>query len=289
MGAPLMVKIGLGVVAASLFLAWSSLFVVDEREKALVIRFGQIQRAIDDPGLYFKFPLIEDLSVMEDRIVFAELLDRTVQVEDGRRYLVDAIAMLRIVDPILFRETVQANLLRAWTRIETRLEAGLRQTYGKRSFAAALSGDRSAMMREIRDSLRSQALSLGIEMVDVRIRRTDLLPEVLNDTYERMNAERFAEAAQLRAVGEAESRRIRAEADREAVEMISEAQREAEVVKGRADAERNRIFAESFSRDPEFFRFYRSMQAYAGSLSDSGTTFVLTPNSEFFEFFGSSP
>ena len=162
----------------------------------------------------------------------------------------------------------------------------MRQTYGRRSFDSALSGDRAAMMREIRDQLRGEALSLGIEIVDVRIRRTELLAEVLNDTYERMNAERFAEAAQLRAIGETERRRIRAGADREAVELVSEARRQGEIIRGEGDAERNRIFADAFSLDPKFFNFYRSMQAYRESLGDNSTTFVISPDSEFFEFFG---
>jgi membrane protease subunit HflC len=144
-------------------------------------------------------------------------------------------------------------------------------------------------MREIRDQVRPEALALGIEVVDVRIRRTDLMPEVLNDTYERMNAERFAEAAELRAVGQAEAARIRAEADREAVELVAKSRREGEIVRGEGDGERNKVFAEAFQKDPEFFSFYRSMQAYAKSLADAGTTLVLSPTSEFFKYFGGKP
>ena len=142
------------------------------------------------------------------------------------------------------------------------------------------------MMREIRDQVRPEALALGIEVVDVRIRRTDLMPEVMNDTYERMNAERFAEAAQLRAVGQAEAARIRAEADREAVELVAQARRQGEITRGEGDGERNRVFAEAYQKDPEFFSFYRSMQAYAKSLADAATTLVLSPTSEFFKYFG---
>jgi membrane protease subunit HflC len=274
----------LALLAVAAFVAYSALFVVDERQKALVIRLGQIQRAIEKPGLYFKLPVVEDLVYVEDRMLFFESTDKSVQVIDGRRYSVDAIIMLRIVDPQKFRETVSASLIQARDRIETRLDAALRQTYGKRSFDAALSKDRSSMMREIRDAVRSEARSLGIEIVDVRIRRTDLMPDVLKDTYDRMNAERFAEAAELRAVGDAERRRIRAAAEREAVEMVAKAQRESEIVRGEGDAERNRIFADAFERDPEFFAFYRSMQAYPKSLEGSDTTLVLTPDSEFFRY-----
>ena len=279
------IKIGvLALLAVSFLLLYSAIFIVNEREKALVIRLGQIQRTIAEPGLYFKMPFVEELVYVEDRMLFFESLDKSVQVIDGRRYNVDAIIMLRVVDAQQFRETVQASLNQARDRIETRLDAALRQTYGKRSFDAALSKDRAAMMTEIRDQVRSEARSLGIEIIDVRIRRTDLMPDVLKDTYDRMNAERFAEAAQLRAIGDAARRRIRAEAEREAVEMVSKARRESEIIRGTGDADRNRIFAEAFEKDPEFFAFYRSMQAYPKSLEGSATTLVLTPDSEFFRY-----
>lgn len=272
------------LIAGAAFVGYSSMFIVDERQKALVVQFGQIQRTIKEPGLYFKWPIIEELVFVDDRLLFLESNDKSVQVVDGRRYLVDAIIMLRIVDPQKFRETVQANLSRARDRIETRLDAALRQTYGKRSFEAALSADRGAMMNEIRDQVKNEARDLGIEIVDVRIRRTDLMPDVLKDTYERMSAERFAEAAQLRAIGDAQRRRIRAEAEREAVELVSKARKESEIVRGQGDAERNKIFADAFQRDPEFFAFYRSMKAYPKSLRGGDTTLVLTPDSEFFKY-----
>ena len=272
------------VLAAAAFVAYSSFFIVDEREKALVIRLGQIQRTVDKPGLHFKMPVVEELVYVEDRLLFFESLDKSVQVIDGRRYSVDAIIMLRIIDPRRFRETAKASLNQVRDRLETRLDAALRQTYGKRSFDSALSKDRAAMMREIRDSVRGEALSLGVEIVDVRIRRTDLMQDVLKDTYDRMNAERFAEAAQLRAIGDAQRRRIRAEAEREAVEMVSIAKRESEIIRGKGDAKRNAVFADAFQRDPEFFAFYRSMLAYPKSLQGDGTTLVLTPDSDFFRY-----
>jgi membrane protease subunit HflC len=209
-----------------------------------------------------------------------------VQVVDGRRYQVDAITMIRVVDPRRFRETVDASLTRARDRIETRLDAALRQTYGRRTFDAALSQDRAVMMREIRDQVRSEAASLGIDVVDVRIRRTDLMPEVLNDTYARMSAERLAEAAELRAIGEAQSIKVRAEADREVVELVSRSRRESEIIRGEGEAARNKVFAEAFAKDPEFFSFWRSMQAYVKSLTTPGTTLVLKPDSEFFKYLG---
>ena len=279
------IKIFLGVlVAAALFVAYSSMFTVDERENALVIRLGEIQRTVTTPGLHFKVPVVEELVYVDKRLLFFESLDKSVQVVDGRRYNVDAIMMLKIVDPRRFRETVQASELRMRDRLETRLDSALRQTYGKRTFDAALSKDRSAMMTEIRDSVRDDARSLGVEIVDVRIRRTDLMPDVLNDTYERMKSERLAEAQELRSNGRAEERRIRAQADREAVEMVSEARRKSEIVRGQGDAERNKVFADAFQRDPEFFAFYRSMQAYPKSIEGSDTTLVITPDSDFFRY-----
>ncbi|MGH6873429.1 MAG: protease modulator HflC, partial [Aestuariivirgaceae bacterium] len=199
------------------------------------------------------------------------------------------ITMMRVVDARKFRETVDASLTRARDRIETRLDAALRQTYGRRSFDAALSQDRAVMMREIRDVVKAEAVSLGIDVIDVRVRRTDLMPEVLQDTYDRMSAERLAEAAQLRAIGESQSIRVRAEADREAVELVSKARRESEIIRGEGDGERNKVFAEAFSKDPEFFSFYRSMQAYAKSLGGTATTLVLDPAWGFFKYFAREP
>jgi membrane protease subunit HflC len=277
------------ILGVALFLIYSSVFIVDEREKAIVVRLGEIKRTITEPGLYFKLPFVEERIKIEDRMVFFESPDKTVQVIDGRRYQVDAITMMRVVDARRFRETVDASLTRARDRIETRLDAALRQTYGRRSFDAALSQDRSVMMREIRDVVKAEAVSLGIDVIDVRIRRTDLMPEVLQDTYDRMSAERLAEAAELRAIGESQSIRVRAEADREAVELVSKARRESEIVRGEGDAERNKVFAEAFTKDPEFFSFYRSMQAYAKSLGGAATTLVLDPAWEFFKYFSREP
>lgn len=275
------------VIGAIALGAYMGTFIVDEREKALVVRFGEIKRAVEEPGLYFKVPMVDDLVYVEDRVLFFESRDKPVQVIDSRRYLVDTITMFRVVDPKRFRESVQASLTRARDRIDTRLEAALKATYGKRTFEAALSVARGTMMREIRDQLIPQARDLGIELIDVRIRRTDLLPEVLKSTYDRMSAERLAEAEQIRAVGNERRLTIRAQADRQAVVLVAEAQRDAEIIRGQGDGERNRLFAEAFTRDPDFFAFYRSMQAYAKSLKGDNTTLVLNPDSEFFEFFGS--
>ena len=276
------------VIAALLVVAYSSTFVVDERQKALVIQFGEIKRTVEKPGLYFKKPIVEDVTFVEDRLLFFESQDMRVQVVDGRRYLVDMITMFKIIDPKKYKESVQANLLRLRDQLTTRLEAALRQTYGKRTFEAALSAERSQMMSEIRDQIKPEALGVGVDIVDVRIRRTDLLPEVLKSTYDRMNAERLSEAEQIRAVGNERRIQIRAQADRQAVVLVSEAKRDSEIIRGQGDAERNKIFAQAFSKDPEFFAFYRSMQAYVTSMQGKDTTMVLSPNSEFFKYFKDS-
>ncbi len=274
------------LVGIAALVAYTCTFVVDEREQALVVRFGKIDRTITEPGLYFKLPFVVDQVIyIDDRILFFETSDKPVQVIDSRRYLVDTITMFRIVDSTRFRESVQASLSRARDRIDTRLEAALKATYGRRTFEEALSEKRGEMMREIRDSLRPQARDIGIEIVDVRVRRMDLLPEVLRSTYDRMSAERLAEAAEIRAVGTERSLQIRAQADRQAVVLVAEAQRDAEIIRGEGEAKRNGIFASAFQQNPEFFAFYRSMKAYANSLQGSDTTFVLSPDSEFFEYF----
>lgn len=277
---------GIIVIAILALIVWSATFIVDERKKALVLRFGEINRIVEKPGLYFKIPIADDVVPIEDRMIVWTSDNMSVQVVDGRRYLVDAVTMARIVNAQRFRETVSADISRAWDRIRTRLDAALRQTYGKRTFEAALSKDRAVMMREIRDQVRAEALNNGIEIVDVRIVRTDLMDEVLKNTYERMSSERIAEAKDLRGRGEARKIEIMAQADRAYTEKFADARRQSEVIRGEGEGQRNKIFADAFQKDPEFFAFYRSMQAYAKSLSSSGTTLVLKPDSEFFKYLG---
>ena len=229
--------ISLVAIAAVLLAAWLSLFTVDQREKALVLRFGEVNRIVDKPGLHFKLPFADDVVDIENRTFMWSSDNKAVQVSDKQRYLVDTVTLARIMDPQKFRETVGAELDLARARIETRLDAALRQTYGKRTFEAALSKDRDIMMREIRDQVRTEALGLGIDIVDVRIRRTDLMKEVLEATYERMKSERLAEAQDLRGKGNATNIRMKAEADRKAVEMVSGANRQSEIIRGDGDAE----------------------------------------------------
>lgn len=274
----------IAIVAALAF--YMSYFVVDQKHKALVLRFGDIDRVVEQPGLYFKVPFADTVTMIDNRIMIWENNGRPVQDVASQVYIVDAFTLARIKDARLFRETLGADMMQAEQRVGARLDAALRQTYGRRSFDAALSSDRSTMMREIRDQLRQEADGLGIEIVDVRVRRTDLSDNVLEQTYERMKSERNALAQDIRSQGEASKTRMNAETDRTVTEKLAQAKKEAEIIRGQGDAERNKVFAEAFQQDPEFFAFYRSMQAYQKSLGTDGTTMVLSPNSEFFRYFG---
>lgn len=276
-------------LAAVVFIVYSSVFVVTERQQAIVVRFGQIQDVKSEPGLYFKLPFgfmdADRVQYIEDRALRFDHDDIRVQVAGGKFYEVDAFVVYRITDARRFRETVSGDQTSAESRLRTRLDASLRRVYGLRGFEAALSDARSSMMQEVRDDLRPDAETLGLSIVDVRVRRTDLTQEVSQQTFERMKAERLAEAELIRARGNEEGQRRRAIADRQVVELQAEAQRDSEILRGEGDAERNRIFGEAFTRDPGFFEFYRSMTAYAASLANSGTTLVLSPDSQFFRYF----
>ena len=235
-----MTKTILGIAAAAIaVLLYLSYFIVDEKHKALVLRFGDINRVVEEPGLYFKLPFADTVTLVEDRIIIWENNDRPVQDIASQVYIVDAITLARIKDARKFRETLGADLLQAEARVAARLDAALRQTYGHRSFDAALSSDRAVMMREIRDQVRTAADSLGIEIVDVRVRRTDLSENVLEQTYNRMKSERNALAQDIRSQGEATKTRMNAETDRTYTVKLAEARKQAEIIRGQGDAERN--------------------------------------------------
>ena len=281
-----MKRIVLGIaVLLALGVASQALFTVDQRETALVAHFGEVTRIVNEPGLHFKWPIADEIVPVENRIFMWNTENMAVQVSDKQRYVVDLITLVKIADVQKFRETVSADQDVAKQRIDTRLNAALRQTYGKRTFEAALSKDREVMMAEIRDQVRGEAQALGIEIVDVRIRRTDLMKEVLDSTYERMKSERLAEAQDLRGKGQAMNTQMMAEADRKALVTVSEGNRQAEIIRGEGDAERASIFAAAYQKDPEFYGFYRSLQAYSKSLGTGGTSMVLSPQSEFLRYF----
>ena len=280
------------LVAIVLFLGYSSIFVVNARQQAIVLRFGEIVDVKSQPGIYFKLPFsmfdADTVQMIEKRVLRFDLDNIRVQVSGGKFYEVDAFIAYNISNPRVFRAAVSGSIELAEQRLKTRLDAALRRVYGLRGFEAALSEERASMMREVRDQLRPDAASLGLEIDDVRIRRTDLTAEVSQQTYDRMKAERLAEAERLRARGNEAAQRIRARADREVIEIVAEAQKESEILRGEGDAQRSATYANAYNRDPAFFEFYRSMDAYGTALDNTGTTMLLSPNSEFLRFFRDS-
>jgi membrane protease subunit HflC len=280
------------LVAVVLFLGYSSIFVVNARQQAIVLRFGEIVDVKTQPGIYFKLPFsmfdADTVQMIEKRVLRFDLDNIRVQVSGGKFYEVDAFIAYRVSNPRIFRSAVSGSIELAEQRLKTRLDAALRRVYGLRGFESALSEERASMMREVRDQLRPDAASLGLEIDDVRIRRTDLTAEVSQQTYDRMKAERLAEAERLRARGNEAAQRIRARADREVIEIVAEAQKEAEILRGEGDAQRSATYANAYNRDPAFFDFYRTMSAYGTALDNTGTTMLLSPDSEFFRFFGNS-
>lgn len=263
----------------------SALFIVDEREKALVLQFGRVVAIKEDPGLAFKIPLIQEVVRYDDRILSRDVEPLEVTPLDDRRLVVDAFARYRITDVNQFRQAVgTGGEESADRRIDGILRNELREVLGSVSSNDILSSDRAALMLRIRNGAIAEARALGIEVIDVRLKRTDLPTENLDATFERMRAEREREATDERARGNEAAQRVRAQADRTVVELTSDAERQAEIIRGEADARRNAIFADAFGVDPEFFEFYRSLTAYQRSLQGSNSTMVLSPDSEFFNY-----
>jgi modulator of FtsH protease HflC len=272
-------------------LALSSIFVVDEREKALVLQFGQIRQVVEEPGLNFKIPFIQEVVYYDARILALDTDTIEVTPSDDRRLVVDAFARYRIADVVQFRQAVGVGGLRAAEdRLSSILNAQIRETLGADQVTSdtILSPGRAMLAERIRDGARSSALALGIDILDVRLKQTNLPVQNLEATYARMRAEREREAADEIARGEEAAQRVRAQADRTVVELVSDASREADIARGEADAQRNGIFAAAFGQDPDFFEFYRSMAAYERALMGQNSTMVISPDSEFFEFLGNS-
>lgn len=267
----------------------SSIFIVKETEKALVLQFGRVVSVKEDPGLAFKIPLIQEVVRYDDRILSRDIDPLEITPSDDRRLVVDAFARYRIADVEQFRQAVGAGgIATAESRLDSILRAQTREILGSVSSNDILSSDRAALMLRIRNGAIADAEALGIAIIDVRLKRTDLPTENLDATFQRMRAERVREATDERARGNEAAQRIRAQADRTVVELVSEAEREAEIIRGEADAERNAIFAEAYGRDPEFFEFYRSLNAYEGALKGNNSSLVLSPDSEFFNYLKSS-
>lgn len=273
---------GLVIVAG---IVLSSLFVVDEREKALVLQFGQVKQVKEDPGLGFKIPLIQQVVSYEDRILSLPTQPIEVTPLDDRRLVVDAFARWRIVDLVEVREAVGSGGEQvAKSRLDSIINAAIREVLGSVPSTSVLSADRTPLMNQIRALARREAAALGVDVIDVRLTRTDLPEQNLAATFARMRAEREREAADERARGGEAAQRVRATADRTVVEVTSEARKQAEIARGEADAERNSIYAEAFNRDKEFFAFTRSLDFYARSLRASTSSLVTQPDSVYFDY-----
>lgn len=279
--------IGLGALAAVvLVVLMSALFTVHQTQQALVLQFGNPKRVIKEPGLHLKMPFIQNTIFIDRRVLDFDAPAAEVILGDQKRLVVDAFARYRIDNPLKFFQSVgREDVLRA--RINTVLDASLRKILGEVPLFTVLSEDRSALMGRIRDSANVEAKQFGIDIVDVRLKRTDLPPENSQAIYLRMQTEREREAKELRAQGAELAQRIRARADRERRVIIAEAKRDADIFRGEGDGEAVRRFAEASSLHPEFFAFYRSLQAYRRAFEKGDTSFVLSPSSKFFRYFES--
>jgi membrane protease subunit HflC len=276
--------LSLVVLALAAFVSYLTLFTVTQTQQALVLEFGKPKRVISEPGLQYKIPFIQNVEFFDKRILDIDTASQEVIASDKKRLVVDAFARYKIIDPLLFFQSVRDERI-ASSRIGAVLEASLRRVLGGATFATVVRDKREELMKTILAQVNQEAIPFGVNIVDVRIKRVDLPEANMQAIYRRMQTERQREAAEWRAEGEGASRRIRGTADREVTVIKADATGESERIRGTGDAERNRVFAEAFGQDPDFFAFYRSMQAYEGALKGGDTRFLLTPDSEFFQYF----
>jgi membrane protease subunit HflC len=272
------------LIVVALIVGYGSLFTVYQTRQAIVVRLGQPVRVVNQPGLNFKIPLIDSVIQVDKRILDLEAPAQEVIANDQKRLVVDAFARYRIHDPLKFYQTV-SSIEGANSRLATLLISALRRVLGESSFIEVVRDERPQLTQRIREQVDREAADFGIDVVDVRIRRADLPEQNSQAVYQRMQTERQREAAEFRAQGSQRSQEIRARADRDVTVLIADATSRAEQIRGEGDAERNRIFAEAFGRDTDFFAFYRSMQALEAGLKHTDTRMLLKPDSEFFRFF----
>lgn len=275
--------IGIVVVIAGIVVS-SAAFIVRQTEQAIVMQFGDPKRVIQQPGLHFKLPFIQDVSYFDMRVLDFMPTGEEVIAADQKRFIVDSFLRYRIIDPLRFYQSV-GNEFGAEARLSGILNSSLRRVIGTETLESVLSDERANIMGRIRDQVNEAAVDFGIDVIDVRIRRTDLPEENAEAIYARMNSEREREAREFRAQGEEMAQRIRARADRERAVLLAESNRRAQILRGEGDAEAITIFADAFGRDPQFYSFFRSMEAYRVALGDESTTLVLSPRNAFFTFF----
>jgi membrane protease subunit HflC len=263
----------------------SALFTVRVTEQVLVRQFGEVKRTVQDPGLHMKVPFLQDILAYDNRVLSVDPPAEEMLLSDQKRIFVDAFARYRINDPLKFFQTVNDEVIFG-NRFGNILTSTVKEFVAQRSLEDLLSDKRNEIMQAIRDSVANDSKDFGIEVVDIRIGRSELPQAVSQTVYNRMVTERQRQASQLRAEGAENARRITAEADRQKVVIVAEAQREGQVLRGEGDATRNAILGESYGKDPDFFEFFRSLEAYKETFARPGTTMVLSPTSDFFKYFG---
>ena len=277
--------LSLVVVALILATVSGSLFTVNQTQQALVLQFGEPKRTIQEPGLAFKLPFIQDVTYYEKRVLSLIPQDaEEVILADQKRLQVDAYARYRIEDPLLFYQTVR-NERGARGRLEAIIDSSVRRALGRETLASILTGQRNDITRSIGEEVNASVASLGIKIIDVRLRRADYPTATSQNIFNRMKSEREREAKEFRATGEEEAQKIRADAEKTRTVILSEAQRESQEIRGAGDSQAIQIYADSFGQDADFFAFYRSMEAYRKSMNNNGTSLVLSPDSSFFRFF----
>jgi len=274
-----------GILIALLLLASSTIFIVDQRQKAIVFQLGEVVRVMTEPGLYFKIPMVQNVRFFDSRILTmdAEEPDRYITSEK-KNVLVDLFVKWRIIDVKQYYISVQGDEEMAKIRLAQTVNASLRDEFGMRTVHEVISGERDQIMNIMRQKADADARKIGVEVVDVRLKRVDLPAEVSESVYRRMQAERTRVANELRSTGAADSEKIRADADRQREVILAKAYRNAQQIKGAGDAEAANIYAEAFQRNPEFYAFYRSLEAYKQSFRNKGDMMVLEPTSEFFKY-----
>lgn len=265
--------------------ALGSMFTVHQTQQALVLQFGEQKAIIKEPGLKFKVPFIQNVVYLDNRILGVDMPPEELIASDQKRIVVDAFCRFRIADPLLFYQSVNSEA-QGRSRLSRLVVSNLRSVLGERELLAVLSEERSDLMREISERVAGQAKRFGIEVVDIRIKRADLPPENSQAIFRRMQTERDREAKEARARGAEDALRVRARADRDRTVLIAEARKQSDILRGEGDGARARIFNNAASQDPEFYAFYRSLQAYRRALRGEDTSLVLSPDSDFFQFFG---
>ena len=275
------------VLVAVFFAAFGAMFTVHQTQQALVLQFGEPRRVITEPGLHFKIPFIQNVSYYESRILELDPQGQDMSLVDQRRINVDAFARYKIVDPLNFYQTVMTDTAFR-DRFGSILNGSVRDALGQADLTDVLGGSRQKVMTQITEAVRRRAPEFGVEVVEVRIGRTELTTDTTQATYNRMRSDRMAEAADFRGRGEEQKSRIEAEADRERTVLIAEAQKQSQTLIGEGEAQSRRILNNAQGKDPKFYAFFRAMEAYRSALGE-GTTMVLSPNSEFFRYFDELP